>query len=550
MDLSKYVEHRKAETPQSKPVPGKDMVANAAGGFVFELDKWAKLDRFLVLGTEGGSYYVSERELTEMNFKTLDQCLAEDPVRTIDRAVELSVSGRAPKNDPALFVLAKASADKRYPPAAQYALRKLPEVARIGTHLFHFVQYANSFRGWGRALKKGVARWYDSKTVQELAYQAAKYKQRDGWSHRDLLRLSHPKATDSARNVLYGKITHPEVALEPSEDKGLEFYRAAEQTSIATDAELTANLVRAHNIPRECINTQLLNDKRVWAALLEKMPLGALLRNLGKLSSLGMTERYGEDAKQIVEKLTRGDALKKARLHPVVILGALNVYAQGRGVMGSLTWQPNREIVEALNDAFYLAFDHIEPTNKRYLLGLDVSGSMYGGSVIGIAGLNPATASAAMAMATLRVEQDAMIKGFTAANGGSFWRAASSGQGMDGFIDLNISKRTLLDQVVDEMRKLPMGATDCALPMLWATKHKVPIDVFCVYTDNDTWAGTVHPFKALKAYRQAMGIPAKLVVLGTSSNDVSIADPSDAGMLDVAGFDSAVPQIISDFARQ
>ena len=34
-----------------------------------------------------------------------------------------------------------------------------------------------------------------------------------------------------------------------------------------------------------------------------------------------------------------------------------------------------------------------------------------------------------------------------------------------------------------------------------------------------------------------------------SSNGFSIADPADPGMLDVVGFDTATPQLISDFAR-
>jgi 60 kDa SS-A/Ro ribonucleoprotein len=30
----------------------------------------------------------------------------------------------------------------------------------------------------------------------------------------------------------------------------------------------------------------------------------------------------------------------------------------------------------------------------------------------------------------------------------------------------------------------------------------------------------------------------------------SIADPNDAGMLDVVGFDTAIPSVISDFGRR
>jgi 60 kDa SS-A/Ro ribonucleoprotein len=111
-----------------------------------------------------------------------------------------------------------------------------------------------------------------------------------------------------------------------------------------------------------------------------------------------------------------------------------------------------------------------------------------------------------------------------------------------------ISPRQRLDDVVRQVSSLPMGGTDCALPMVWATKNKVEADAFVVYTDSETWAGNVHPVQALRAYRERMGIAAKLIVVGMVSNGFTIADPSDAGMLDVVGFDTATPQLISGFA--
>ena len=69
-----------------------------------------------------------------------------------------------------------------------------------------------------------------------------------------------------------------------------------------------------------------------------------------------------------------------------------------------------------------------------------------------------------------------------------------------------------------------------------------------IYTDSETWAGSVHPSQALGLYRERIGIPAKLVVVGMASNGFSIANPNDAGMLDVVGFDTATPQLIADFA--
>jgi 60 kDa SS-A/Ro ribonucleoprotein len=44
-----------------------------------------------------------------------------------------------------------------------------------------------------------------------------------------------------------------------------------------------------------------------------------------------------------------------------------------------------------------------------------------------------------------------------------------------------------------------------------------------------------------------VGVPVKLNVVGMVSDGFAVADPSDAGMIDVVGFDTAGP---ADFARR
>ena len=41
----------------------------------------------------------------------------------------------------------------------------------------------------------------------------------------------------------------------------------------------------------------------------------------------------------------------------------------------------------------------------------------------------------------------------------------------------------------------------------------------------------------------------KMVVVGMTSSEFTIADPDDAGMLDVVGFDASAPRVISDFSK-
>jgi 60 kDa SS-A/Ro ribonucleoprotein len=129
-------------------------------------------------------------------------------------------------------------------------------------------------------------------------------------------------------------------------------------------------------------------------------------------------------------------------------------------------------------------------------------------------------------------------------------RSQHSGIGYNsGIAPLAISPRQRLDTVVEQVSNLDFGGTDCALPMLYAAEEKLSIDAFVVLTDSETWAGDIHPCQALEQYRQKQGIPAKLIVVGMVSNGFTIADPDDAGMLDVVGFDLATPQLMADFVK-
>lgn len=513
------------ETPQSEPIR-EDQVKNSAGGFVWSVDGWTRLDRFLILGTEGGTYYASEQKITRENAKSIVGLIKQDGERVVTRVTEISDAGRAYKNDAALFVLALcfAEGDAGTKTAARFAL---PKVARIGTHLFTFLEYAQSLRGWGRGLKNAVAEWYEGKDVNNLALQLVKYKERNGWSHRDALRLSHAKTKDEARNWLYrfavGKVT--DFADAPG------FIAACESVKTAKSRDVI-EYIRTYNLPREVLPTESLANPRVWEALLETMPMTAMIRNLATMTRVGAIKPMAKWAEKIAERLLDKERLTKGRIHPIQLLAALITYAAGHGARGQNTWTPVQSINDALDKAFYLSFDAVEPTGKRIMLAVDVSGSMGMGTICGVPGLTPRHGAAAMALTIANTESKYTIYGFGTR-----------------FDPLNISPRMRLDTAMHNMN-LPFQGTDCSLPMRRALQENMEIDAFVVITDSETWAGSVHPKQALDKYRQQMGIPAKLVVVGMVSNSFTIADPNDRGMLDVVGFSTDTPTVIADFIRE
>lgn len=548
--MSIYTRHFSTKaTPQTEPIPGSLQVPNSAGGFSFAVDDWARLERFLILGTEGGSFYADERKMTKDNAESVLRCIKADGPRVVTKLVEVSVAGQAPKNDPAIFALAmcmKLGDDA----TRRLAGHAVPSVCRIGTHIFQLADAIEAFGGWGRITKRAFSDWYNQRALDKVVLDVLKYRQRNGRSHKDLLRQSHAgkgAVGNEERRALFQWVARDgelgERSFTRKVEKEARTYIAPtapkhrmidgfEKLQSATTGKEAAALISEYGLPRECVPTTLLGDVAVWDALLNAgkgMPMTAMIRNLGKMTSIGLLKPLSKASGFVVERLMDRDHLRRARVHPMQVLIAQKVYAQGHGDKGSLSWSPDPRITDALDEAFYASFEFVAPTNKRFLLGLDVSGSMSGGSVAG-SSLTPRDASGAMAMVAMRTEPVCYAHGFS-----------------DTFIELGISKKMRLDDVIRKISNLPFAGTDCALPMEFARKKKIEVDAFVVYTDSETWSGGIHPAQALRKYRDEMGIPAKLIVCAMVSNGFTIADPNDAGMLDVVGFSTATPSVMSAF---
>jgi hypothetical protein len=722
--------------PQTIGLPGQ--VANNAGGYSFPLPLEQEWIRYLIIGSksDNGNYYQCGGAIAT----TISKCImaavssASTCAHLIRDIVDVSVKGRAPKQEMTMMSLAAAIV---FPPdnaCKAQALAAIGQVCRIPTHLFMLVQYirdlsqdkAKPGKGFGKGVRRALTEYYTSRGGLEIAVLVTKYKNREGWTHEDLISLLHINPAemkdDGGRLVLewimkkdkperkiaanpakgivektlpakmdrteflkqlmeiptpdketggageskgfmrtianaigsvmgggggggsgapvapIGKkiqvlfeVVHPESPMsgslklmvqdiEPlqnlkqtlndigigtsfvfryngsiisstkslrdiSYDPSKKIYLGAgvepvvapapavahtaappvsepEETPKKTDEDHlveTARFLKAlielaktgekkdtttaialmeknKKIQREHLPTELLNTPQIWNALLGGMGMTALVRNLGKLSQVGVTSTKSQE---IVKMLTDPKSVKDSKIHPLQVLVGMKTYSQGKGDLGSMTWIPNSYITSALSTTFRQAFGNITPTGKRYMIGLDVSGSMSMCMCAGAKNITPREGSVAMAMMTLHAEgaENVHIYGFS-----------------DVFYNFNGKIRpemTIQDAI--KATDVPFGATNCALPMTEALKmyrqNGTVFDVFCVYTDSETYAPTVHPQVALEIYRKETGIDAKLIVVGMTSNCLTIADPKDKNTLNLAGFDTSTPELISMFAR-
>lgn len=534
-------------TPPSMPIPGREqeMKRNNGGGFTFTMDHWGILDRFIMIGSEGGSYYVGERDTTKMSFDVVKKCIAEDGVRTVNRAVEYSLAGRAPKNDPAVTVLALAASFGN-DETQKAAYDALPKVARTGTWLFQFVSILNSLGKWNAAAKRGVAAWYTTKSVEKMTMQMLKYQSRNGWAHRDVLRLAHVKP----ENELVGNVFKYAVKGPDALELGAPvppLLVAFESAKRSTDKREVLRLIEDYDqLTWEMVPTQFLSDRDVLFALLKNMGLTAVIRKLGALTAHGVIAPMSEGLKLVRSKIEDVEALKKARVHPITILMALKQYSAGQGSKGSLTWSPNQQLVDTLDSAFYAAFATSEDTKENYLLGIDISGSMTTSPVLTSSSKTPVSSwMVSRDPGQLYAAEVAAVMGMAVARNQSNYHMVGFKHNLE---VLRISPTMRLDAALNAMTSMHWngGATDPAKTFEYAKDRKIPVDKFVIITDNEVNCGTQAPTQALKKYRQATGINAKAIVIGTTVSEFTIADPKDPGMLDIAGFDSAAPQLIAN----
>lgn len=512
---------------QEQVIPDKAerMIKNNDGCYVFQLDKWQRLNRFLIIGCAEGTYYSNSKTLTIENAQCAIDCIKEDGVRVVNELVEISDTARAPKNDAAIFVLALCCAYGNQE-TKNMAYKSLNKVCRIGTHLFNFMSAIKGMRGSSRGLRNAIKNYYESKNEHSLALDLLKYKSRNGWSHKDIMRLIRWKPVGEKQNILKyymkGEVGETASKLVLGEKLCRDMFNNGEKK------EAIKSIID-YALPRELVPTELYNEKSTWEALIPNMPYTALLRNLGKISSMDLLKDFSKWEDLIIKKLSDEEAIKGARIHPINVMTAMYVYSKGKGVKGGLTWKVNQRVLAAMENAFYESFKYVEPMGVNIMIALDVSGSMDCSSGV----LTAREASCGMALSLIKTEPKTVTYAFSR-----------------NFMELDINKNTSMKELLAITNRLPFEGTNCALPVQRALKKKKPIDLFVIFTDSETnQSNDGHVDTYLKKFRQEINPNAKLVVCGMTATESTIGDPQDVGTLNIAGFDSNLPKIIAEFVK-
>jgi 60 kDa SS-A/Ro ribonucleoprotein len=582
-----------SRTPQQAPIPGvPGMVPNRAGGWGFEVSDRVLAERFILLGTVHGSYYAEPEQLTGRAIDAIDRLLESgDGEWLVQKIVEISTLGRAPKQDPGILALAlalKTAPDRR---TRRLAADAAPRVCRTVSTASDL---ADALKGLGpapaaeghnrekpairsRAQRRAIAGCFEAwaRDPARLAYQLIKYGRAadnrrrgpDGsqgaiWRAVDLARLSHFRASNPEVDALMSWLHGRKVANLPAQVRAYEEVQrvaavpgqlsehfAGEKFATEARAKATeriAELVREHRLPWECVPSEFVNLPSVQRALFEDMPLHTMIRQLGRLTAGGLFDAPSS-VQMAVDRLRDVERIRKARVHPMAAYLAAMIYGSGHGLKGKGSWRPVPEIKDALMAAFLGSFRSLNASGRQIVVGVDCSGSMVQHDVLGIPGFSAQEAAFIMAWATARVEPRARVVAF--------------GEQAE---EIELRDVQTLDELRRRARMVRIRhnrGTDCSLPILYALERPNwgEVDAFVIYTDEETWySPTIHPIEALWQYRARWERRTRLVSAALVANHYSLVNTApdrgesvqdDAGVLAVTGFDSAAPAIIADFVR-
>ena len=495
------------------------------GGIVQQVDALTVVRRFLILGSTG-TFYANAFDVTRMATGKIDAAIADDPRAVLDLVCEVSRGNLALRKDPQLYVLAKLTEPTVPLDVRRDAAMAVATVARTGTDLLHWLAYRYAGRKSNRLFRRAIANWFLSRTPDELALQAVKYDQRDGWALRDALRLAKPKAPNAEYAAVFDWIAHPDKRHGLRSTRLFDGYMAVRRYEGEGAPSIVAELIGQYRLPREAVPGEMLAHREVWAALFPDMPGRALLRNLGKLGSLGFFDAP-ETIDLAIAKIERATHV----CHPFEFLVAAKMYDQGHGVRGSLSWTPNAQITNALANGFGAAFNHLTVNDTiAPLIAMDISGSMSqasGGTVL-------SCVEAESALVSVLAYQ------FPRAQFVAYAHQLAPVQ----------VHGVPYQDLLGHLRGLAwhMGATDCALPIRVAAGSP-ETDAVLSITDSETWTRESIPALVRSVQAQPGRDNFRHGVIAMATNDISIADASDPRQMDFVGLDASMPQAVALFLR-
>jgi 60 kDa SS-A/Ro ribonucleoprotein len=373
--------------------------------------------------------------------------------------------------------------------------------------------------GMGRSIKTAISGWLNGMSE----YHAIKYATGgQGYSLRDVLRVTHPKPVNPVQDAIFLWLTDPEKwdqhrALTPQIDAFERIKRLA-----GSDQSAARALIAEGRLPYEIVTGVLKPDLETWIALMRQMPYLALLRHLNTLQRAEVL-RVEDHARYVAERLTNAEVLRKAKILPFQLFSAYQAFDP----------QTNEERIvgEALADAMDAAFVNMPDLPGKVCIAPDVSGSMSGAinkqskvRYIDVAGV--------FAGALLKSSPQALVLPFE-----------------NNVVKVKLSARDSLVTTAQALAKIGGGGTAVSAPVSELIERRVAVDALIGITDSIEWAtdqsGRTGFLAAWHEYKAKVAPQAKAFLITIAPYRHAVAPTTEPDVHYIYGWNDTVLRYIA-----
>ncbi|GBN61262.1 SS-A/Ro ribonucleoprotein [Araneus ventricosus] len=506
----------------------------------------AQLRRFLYLGDDFHCFprsvsYPFSPERSQLIKELEDAGLAAEALKVITQAYK---NGHYLGIETLIYALTALGHSQREHTRSE-ALKSASEICTSAPMLLTFAHIYKDVskpkKGWGRAHRKFLIRWYNEKDAKDLAAEVTKVKSCHKWTHKDVLCMAHVKAKQAGTAVVLKYLVK---GLEVAEkDHGsesdavpiLNYLKGVYEVTHSTDPETVARLIEAHDLCLQHIPSKLLKTKEVSLCIIPRIPILNLLEHLPQFNKAGLLKPNSPHYKAVLERLGSEEALENATIGPLESFLAIRKWQISNKILPGkpMVRQSTPALDDALQNLHLASFKNVKVTEKRYLVALDINLTMNHSKCAGGSALTPSHVSDIALLALLKAE----VSNVTTV-------VFSDGE----VLPVEINHKMNLGDVVEHINEITAGPVFLSAPLNWALTKKMRFDTFVVFTDRLSSTQDDNLANVFKEYKETMHLPNARYVLSTLCDQTSTFPHEDPSFLNIVGFNTKLLQIIQDFS--
>lgn len=395
-----------------------------------------------------------------------------------------------------------------------------------GDDVLRLARHLHELGGWGRGVRGAVGRWYVEATLEDLVNAGLRTTPVPGWTHRDVLRLTHPRTEDASRNAILGWLATPPNT-PPAPDVGPPRLRAVRAAGLAARPDEVVDLLGAHALPPAVVPERLRADPAVRAALARFAPLASLAPEVGRWAQADLPP-------EVLDALSiRAEAEGAPESAPHL----LSIAAALEGRAPEFAARARRGAQAGLREAHH---------GGSTWLALDISGTMARRPARGDEGTTCAAAARALARVVGSGPTDRVF-GFTADGWTDAPDPRGRAAGLTELTECGLSSDAELDHTLERLR---LGAVDPTLPLRRAAHVGAEVHSFVVVSTEFAPEDRARARAARAAYTAATGHPTRLALVGLGAASVSGGPDREADALSVSGARRDLSDLIRRWSRR